>query len=113
MKLSDCAPGSTHRLERLGGEASFRRRLMELGLLPGTLLTILGRAPLGGPLELLVRGCSLTVGREDASNIDVSSSPVSCPTPPRRDRARAAAQALASGPRGWLRAALRGPRPST
>ncbi len=112
MRLSDCPLGSTHRLERLGGEASFRRRLMELGLLPGTLLTVLGRAPLGGPLELLVRGCSFTLGREDASAIEVSGALTTCPHPPRHDGNRAATRALTINPRGWLRLALRGPRPS-
>jgi ferrous iron transport protein A len=57
MQLTDCTCHTAARVERLGGDRAFRRRLMELGLLPGTPLTVVGRAPFGGPLELLFRGC--------------------------------------------------------
>ncbi len=116
MVLNESPIGIANRVERLGGDGSFRRRLMELGLLPGTRVTVLGRAPLGGPLELLVRGCSLTLGREDAGAIEVSSARVTEATPARHARAPAApapARPPTAGPRGWLRATLRGPRTST
>lgn len=56
---------------RVGGSGSFRRRLMELGLVPGTRVEIRGVAPLGDPLELLVRGASLSIRRADASAVEV------------------------------------------
>jgi ferrous iron transport protein A len=48
------------------GERAFRCRLMELGLLPGTILRVVRRVDVGGVLELEVRGCRLTVRRGEA-----------------------------------------------
>lgn len=71
MSLADATPGTTAVLHRLGGSRAFRRRLMELGLLPGTTLQVVGRAPFGGPVELLVRGCCLSIRSEDAADLEL------------------------------------------
>ena len=63
--------GRSARLVRLGGERSFRRRLMELGLLPGTPVRLVRRADVGGVLELEVRGCRVTVRRSEARLLEV------------------------------------------
>lgn len=57
---------------RVGGTGSFRRRLMELGILPGTRVELVGVAPLGDPIELLVRGGSLSIRRADALSVEVA-----------------------------------------
>jgi ferrous iron transport protein A len=44
---------------------------MEMGLVPGTELTVTAMAPLGGPIELRVRNYSLSIRRCDAAAIDV------------------------------------------
>src|SRR5687768_6640871 len=59
-------------IEHVGGTGSFRRRLMELGLVPGTRVELVGVAPLGDPLELLVRGASLSIRKSEASAIRVT-----------------------------------------
>jgi len=64
--LDTLAPGSRARLVSLGGERAFRCRLMELGLLPGSILRVVRRVDVGGVLELEVRGCRLTVRRGEA-----------------------------------------------
>lgn len=71
MNLGEAPIGSQLTVARVGGERSFRRRLMELGLVPGTRVSVLGAAPLGGPLELLARGCSLSIRREEAREVVV------------------------------------------
>ncbi len=63
--------GRTARLVRLGGERAFRRRLMELGLLPGTPVRVVRRAEVGGVLELEVRGCRVSVRTRDAQVLEV------------------------------------------
>ncbi|MCA9165981.1 MAG: ferrous iron transport protein A [Planctomycetales bacterium] len=55
----------------VGGARSFRRRMMELGLVPGTAVVITNVAPLGDPLELLVRNCRLSIRRAEAEAIQV------------------------------------------
>jgi ferrous iron transport protein A len=70
--LSDLEPNDCAEIEHVGGERSFRRRLMELGLVPGTLVQLKAIAPLGDPLELLVRGSSLSIRRADAALVAVT-----------------------------------------
>ena len=71
MLLEDLPPGARARLLRLGGERPFRRRLMELGLLPGAMFRVIRRADLGGVLELEVRSCRLTLRLEEAGRLAV------------------------------------------
>lgn len=67
VRLSELPDGETGRLVRLEGDRAFRRRLMELGLLPGTPVRVVRRAELGGVLELEVRRSRLTVRASEAS----------------------------------------------
>lgn len=70
--LDSIAPGTEARVIRVGGERAFRRRLMELGLLPGTVVRVVRRADMGGVLEIDVRGCRVTVRQRDASALEVA-----------------------------------------
>lgn len=70
-RLADLALRGLAVIEHVGGEGSFRRRLMELGLVPGTRVELVGIAPLGDPLELLVRGASLSIRRAEAESIRI------------------------------------------
>jgi ferrous iron transport protein A len=56
---------------RVGGEPGFRRRLLELGLLPGTELRVLRVAPLGDPLELWCRGAHLSIRQREAQRLEI------------------------------------------
>jgi ferrous iron transport protein A len=47
------------------------RRLMELGLVPGTRVSVTRVAPLGDPLELRVRNYALSIRRAEALSIEV------------------------------------------
>ena len=71
MLLSHIQVGQVVEISRIGGEGSFRRRLLELGLVPGTRVELLRVAPLGDPVELLVRGASLSIRKAEASAIEV------------------------------------------
>ena len=71
MRLSEIQVGEVVHIVKTGGERSFRRRLMELGLVPGTRIELLRVAPLGDPVELLVRGASLSIRKTEASAIQV------------------------------------------
>ncbi|RYZ06338.1 MAG: ferrous iron transport protein A [Myxococcales bacterium] len=71
MVLSEIKPGQIVEVVKVAGQSSFRRRLMELGLVPGTRVELLRVAPLGDPVELLVRGASLSIRKAEASIIEV------------------------------------------
>jgi Fe2+ transport system protein FeoA len=55
----------------VGSGRSVARRLMELGLVPGTRVTLLRVAPFGDPLELRVRNYALSIRRSEALTIEV------------------------------------------
>lgn len=86
MNLEEIAIGVPVIVDHVGGERPFRRRLMELGLLPGTEVVVIRVAPLGDPIELRVRGCLLSIRRSEARAIAVT-----------RTAATAAARALDLG----------------
>jgi len=54
-----------------GNEPSCVQRLMDLGLTPGTKVVVVKSAPFKGPLEVLVRGSRIVLGREVASRITI------------------------------------------
>jgi ferrous iron transport protein A len=53
------------------GSRPVRRRLLELGLVPGTRVQVVGVSPLGDPLELEVRGSRLSIRKKEALTIEV------------------------------------------
>ena len=55
------------------GTRSFRRRLMEMGLVPGTPIRVIDVAPLGDPLEIEVRASRLSIRKAEAAQIRVES----------------------------------------
>lgn len=59
------------RVVSVGGSRAVRRRLMELGLVPGTQVMVVSVSPLGDPLELQVRGSKLSVRKKEAWTIQV------------------------------------------
>ena len=56
---------------RIQGEEEFAHRLMELGLVPGTEIAVIRRAPLGDPVELKVRGTHFSIRLSEAERIHV------------------------------------------
>lgn len=89
--------GDVATIEHVGGERAFRRRIMELGLVPGTRVELVGVAPLGDPLELLVRGSSLSIRRADAAEVRVVRGPELAPEAvSNHEAARSLSHALAA-----------------
>lgn len=72
MLLSEIQTGQTVEVVCISGKGSFRRRLLELGLVPGTRVELLRVAPLGDPVELLVRGASLSIRKAEAGVVEVA-----------------------------------------
>ena len=62
-------------VRRVDGARGFRRRLLELGVLPGSVVRKTKVAPLGDPLELEVRGRRLSIRRAQARAITVHATP--------------------------------------
>ena len=56
----------------VGGEGELRCRLLDMGLIPKTVVEIRKVAPMGDPIELEIRGYTLTIRKEDAAKIEVT-----------------------------------------
>ena len=71
MTLRELSVGKSGRVLTVGGEKVLRRRLLEMGITPRTVITVKKVAPMGDPLELLLRGYVLTLRLEDADRITI------------------------------------------
>jgi len=71
MKLNELPIGATARIRQVGGEGALRLRLLEMGLTPGTRVTVRKHAPMGDPIELTIRGYELTLRLADAARIEL------------------------------------------
>jgi Fe2+ transport system protein FeoA len=71
MTLKDLQPGKSGIVLMVGGEKVLRRRLLEMGITPRTAVTVKKVAPLGDPIELLLRGYVLSLRLEDAQKITI------------------------------------------
>ena len=71
MTLDRLRQGERAKVVAVGGHGAFRRRLLELGLLPGTPIERTGQAPLGDPMTYRVRGAILGIRRVEAARITV------------------------------------------
>ncbi|MDH4064074.1 MAG: ferrous iron transport protein A [Acidobacteriota bacterium] len=63
--------GSSAVVSRVSGARTVVRRLLEMGLVPGTTVTVQREAPLGDPVEVRVRNYALSIRRADALGIEV------------------------------------------
>ena len=71
LTLDTLKPGQSAKIETIQGEDSVKKRLMEMGVLPGTVLKLLKIAPLGDPLEIQVRDYLISIRKHEASRIEV------------------------------------------
>ena len=69
--LKDTAVGETVTVVKLHGEGPVRRRIMDMGITKGVEVYVRKLAPLGDPMELIVRGYELSVRNADAALIEV------------------------------------------
>ena len=69
MPLSEVLPGQTARVAEIRLEGALRRRLFDLGLIPGTLVSCRCVAPAGSPMAFAVRGAAIALRRCDAAQI--------------------------------------------
>lgn len=71
MTLKELGVGNRGRVLSIWGEKALRRRLLEMGITPNTVIIVKKTAPLGDPIELFLRGYSLSIRLEDAEKIIV------------------------------------------
>lgn len=70
--LRDVKVGQSCTVVRLTGTGTIKRRIMDMGLVKGTRVTIHKVAPLGDPIEVTVRGYELSLRKDEAQVIEVT-----------------------------------------
>ena len=71
-QLKDLSPGEQGKVVRVDAEGALKRRLMDMGLTRGTMVTFRKVAPLGDPIEITIRGYELSIRKDEAAHIWVN-----------------------------------------
>lgn len=74
MTLDKLSIGKKATIVAVGGEGALRCRLLDMGLIPKTVVCVRKVAPMGDPIELQVRGYELTIRIADAQKIEIQES---------------------------------------
>ena len=71
IALAELRVGEAGRVLQVTGSDEVSLRMLEMGLTPGVVVTLLGKAPLGDPLELEVRGYRLSIRHQEARRVEI------------------------------------------
>ena len=69
--LSELKTGERGKISRVGGSGGVHRRILDMGVIPGTKVEVERIAPMGDPIWLRLRGYQLSLRKEEAANINV------------------------------------------
>ena len=69
--LSDLAIKGTCKVHKITGEKPIKKRLLEMGFVKGTEIYVEKVAPLGDPMELVLKGYHLSLRRDEAKDVHV------------------------------------------
>ena len=71
LSLAQLSVGSSAKIREFPKSGTAFLRLREMGLLPGTQVTMVRTAPLGDPIEIKIRGYHLTLRKSEAEQVSV------------------------------------------
>ena len=71
MMLDKLEIGQSARITAVGGEGALRQHFLDMGLIPGTTVSVVGRAPLKDPVALRLSGVTVTLRNSEADHITV------------------------------------------
>ncbi|MBC8478464.1 MAG: DtxR family transcriptional regulator [Candidatus Delongbacteria bacterium] len=71
VTLKDYRPGDSGVVQRILAQGRVKRRLLDMGVLPGESIHLIKLAPLGDPLEILIKGYRLSLRREEAAAVQM------------------------------------------
>jgi Fe2+ transport system protein FeoA len=67
--LSELKPKERGTIVKVGGGGAVRRRIMDMGIVAGTQVEVIKVAPLGDPVDLLLKGYHLSLRKEESKEI--------------------------------------------
>lgn len=71
MTLDELKIGGSATVTYVGGSGSLRQHFLDMGLIPGSVVTLEKFAPMGDPMELRIHGYELTLRLDDAKKIGI------------------------------------------
>ncbi len=71
MTIKNLKPGQKALVLSIGEKGYMRRRIMDMGVTPGTSIKVVKVAPLGDPIEINIRGYELSLRKDEADQIQV------------------------------------------
>ena len=71
MKLSEMKVGENARVISIQAKGTLKRRLLDMGIIPGTTVKVEKKAPLGDPIDIVVKHYHLSLRKDEASSITV------------------------------------------
>lgn len=71
MEMDKLKPKQSAFITRVGGDGALRHHLLDMGLTPGTEITLQKKAPMGDPIQIEVRGYELTLRLDEAKKIEI------------------------------------------
>jgi len=69
IRLSRAKVGRIYRVVRVEGAGLVKRRILDLGLLPGLEIKVVRKAPLGDPIEIIAKGNPISIRKAEAEKI--------------------------------------------
>ena len=71
LSLKELKAGESAKIKSVGGTGGLRQHFLDMGVIPGAVITVVKFAPMGDPMELMIHGYSLTMRLADAAKIKV------------------------------------------
>ena len=89
MTLDKLKIGESARVTAVGGKGTLRQHILDMGVIPGCVVKLTKLAPLGDPMEFVIRGYTLSLRKADAAKIEIipaePEKPVQAPEEPHED----------------------------
>ncbi|MEA3344703.1 MAG: FeoA family protein [Chloroflexota bacterium] len=70
-RLSELKPGERGKVVKVGGSGAIHRRILDMGVVPGSEIEVERVAPLADPVEFKLLGYHLSLRKEEAQNVQV------------------------------------------
>ena len=71
MTLRELEIGRSGKVTSVGGQGALRQHFLDMGVIPGAVITVVKYAPMGDPVELMIHGYQLTLRLDDAARIEI------------------------------------------
>jgi Fe2+ transport system protein FeoA len=68
-RISDLKPGDTGKIRKIEASSNLRRKLLDMGIIPGSPFEVIKLAPLGDPVDVKIKGYHLSLRKEEAATV--------------------------------------------